>query len=320
MSQSTTPIEVLEQNVVWERTEQGLMSPMEQGFGLRIVDCGDDRGLTPDYYAKRVEFLGSDVNPGRYYGAASGVAIAALITFAAEYGDKAVTRFVGDYSSEGFVDFASNLSDRAHRQHRVELNQHSSAHKEQNATELGNHKTVEDPLDCKFATALGAVLLGANKEWQISEAKNILIETGTDLPIAAAAEGITILQQHIPENFGIHRGALHHAQTRSGRHTPVAIHKGHHAANDQAALVVDLAGYRSNANRHNERQLYRYHHTPGLASELLPKLMPEIKLDPIILEATGLLLATSTRLALSGAETPAALKIEVIPAEYSQVA
>lgn len=316
-----TPIQVLSHDVVMERVESGLIIPMDAGEGLRVVDCGDDRGLTADYYDMRVQALGTEASPGRYYGASSGIALGALSTFAAEHGDQAVTEFVEDFSPEGFVNFASDLSDRAHGlEQSVELNQHSAEGNEQNPIELADHKHCNNPLGCAFATFMGAVMHEAAQARQIEEAHDILSAAGTDLPIREAAEGLAIMRRHIPEDFGIHRGALHFAQTKSGLHTPVAIHEGKHAPNEKTALVVDLAGYRSNANRHVESGLPRYHHTPGLASELMPRLMPEVRLDPRLLEATGMLLGASTRLALSGAENPDSLRVEVIPPEYAAVA
>jgi hypothetical protein len=163
------------------------------------------------------------------------------------------------------------------------------------------------------------VLHGTSQEWQNDEAEQIQAEVGTNLPLEAAVEGLRILQRNIPKKFGIHRGALHHAQTRSGRILPIAMHEGHHAPNDQTALVIDMAGWRSNANKHNEAKLPRYHHSVHLAGDVLEKIFPEGNLDKELLAATSLLLATSTRFALSG-EQPDSLKVEVIPPEYAQAA
>ncbi len=321
MNQSTTPIEVITFEAVHERVSNGLMAPLNEGPGLQVVDCGDDRSLTVDYYQQRSQRFDHEVSPGRYFGAASGLAIASLITFAAEHGDRAVKQFVHDYTPEGFVDYASDLSDRAHHLAvGIDLNQHSSDQKEGNPTELADHKQCENPLDCKFATALGAVLFGANSEWVVDEASRVLSITGSNLPLQEAAEGIAVMQRHVPEDFGIHRGALHFVQTRTSRYTPIAIHEGVHAPNHEAALVIDLAGYRSNANAHNQRGLYRYQHTPQITTEVLPRLMPELKLDPRLLQAASLLLGHSTRLALSGQQTPDALRLEVIPADYTAAA
>ncbi len=321
MINSFTPIDVLERETVDFRAASGLIIPMHESRGLRIVDCADDRGLTADYYSIRTDYFQEEVSPGRYFGAASGVALAALITIAAERGDAAMQQFVNDFRPEGFVDFASNLSDRANKLSKnVQLNQHSDDSKESSKVELADHKECENPLGCAFAHKMGAILLGANQSWQVTEARNILTETGSNLPIESAIEGITIMQRHINPDFSIHRGALHYSQTKTPRHTPVAIHEGHHAANEKTALVIDMAGYRSNANRHNNIGLPRYHQTLDIPVELMPNLMPEIKLNPSILKAAGLLLATSTRLALSGANTPGALRIEVIPADYKRAA
>jgi len=321
MFELRTPIVILDDETVTERVESGLMVPMHAGSGLRIVDCSDDRGVTSDFYELRLDQFGADISPGRYFGAVTGIASTAIIAFAAEHGDRAVTQFVKDYTPEGFVDFAANISDRAHQlDSPIEINQHSDDTKEQNTLELRDHKVCDEPLGCKLATSLGAVLLGATQPWQINETRNVIDAVGIDLPLEAATEGMTIIRRHIPKDFGIHRGALHHAQTRSSRYTPIAIHEGKHAPNEQAKLVIDMAGFRSNANRHNQNNLPRYHHTPGLAVEILAQVIPEVHLDPRITEAVGLLLAQSTRLALSGNNTPTALGIEIIPQELSQVA
>lgn len=317
MAESFSHIAEIDPNEFTERVESGLLVPLHATDGLEVVDCADDRGLTPDYYAKRTLNFGHEVSPGRYFGAASGLAAAAMITFAAEQGEQAVTQFIGNYTPEAFVDLSSDVSDRAHRILGIDLNQHSDDSKERNPVELGDHKTCEDPLGCKFATSLGAVIVGANMPEQVAEARVVASVAGLSLPINEAAEGLRIIQKHVPADFGIHRGALHHAQTRSSKHTPIAIHQGHHAPNEQARLINDLAGFRSNANASNAEGLYRYIHTPGLANELLGKLMPELRLDSRILEATGLLLSASTRVALSGADTPHALRVEVIPPEYA---
>ena len=142
------------------------------------------------------------------------------------------------------------------------MNQHSDDSKERNPVELGDHKTCEDPLGCKFATNLGAVIVGASMPEQVAEARVVASVAGLSLPIDEAAEGLRIIQKHVPAGFGVHRGALHHAQTRSSKHTPIAIHQGHHAPNEQARLINDLAGFRSNANA-STRRLYRYT-PPGL--------------------------------------------------------
>lgn len=311
-------IRPLSEQAVSERAEAGLWTPLHAGEGLRVVDCSDDRSLTEENYQQRVEQFQTEVSPGRYFGAASGLAIASLSAFATEHGEAAVLSFVDDYSPEGFVDYAANLSDRAYRSsQKIELNQHSDNNKEGTVLGLGDHKICEDPLGCAFAIKLGTVLLLSTQKEQVDEAKAIAAINGAPLPIDEAVEGLTIMMDQIPVDFGIHRGALHYAQTRTQRHTPIAIVKGHHAPNDEAAVVFDMAGYRSNANRHNAVGIHRYHHTPSLATELMPTIVPEIKFDPDVLSATGLLLGTATRRALSGENTPTALRVEVLPSDYA---
>ena len=316
---STTEITLLPLDTVTDRQESGLIVPMQEGTGLQVVDCGDDRSLTTNYNNLRISGYGETVFPGRYFGGASGVALSALIALATQNGERSMQSFIAEFSAEGFTDFATDLTNKATKRSGVELNQHSAEDNEENDLTIGDHKSCEKGLGCAFVANLGAVLHGADQEWQSSEARRIQAEVGTDLPIEAAIEGVRILQKNITESFGIHRGALHHAQTRSGRILPIAMHEGHHAPNAETALVVDMAGWRSNANRHNDAKLPRYHHSVNLASELLGKIFPEGKLDSSVTAAASLLLATSTRFALS-ADKPDGLRVELIPQEYSVAA
>lgn len=316
-----TSILVLEPTIVNDRMSLGLMSPLESGHGLELVDCSDDRDLTEDCLSERFEKFGREITPGRFYGGASGIAISGLITFAAEHGDRAVFELVRDYSPEAFVDFASDLSDRAFSlDHRIVINQHSDNGKEKNPITLGHKHDCHEDLGCAFATNLGFLLHSAGLDDQLDESGRILSEVGSSLPLDEAREGIDILAKHIPESFGVKRETLRFAREKRGLYAPVAIHAGHHAPNEEAAVVVDLAGYRSNVNRHNEAGLARYHHTPDLAAEILSKVMPEIKFNPELLAAGGLLLGVATRRALSGEATPHSLGIEVIPPELKLVA
>jgi hypothetical protein len=289
---------------------------MHEGSGLQVVDCGDERPLTDGYNELRIAGYGGDVHPGRFYGAASGVALSALVTIAAQNGEGAVRAFVNEFSAEGFTDFAANMSDRAAKRAGVELNQHSADGNEQNDLTLGDHKSCDKGLGCAFAASLGVVLHGSDQQWVVSEARRIEAETGVELPLTAAVEGLQILQRNIPEEFGIHRGALHHAQTRSGRVLPIAMHEGQHAPNEKTAVVIDMAGWRSSANAHSRLGIPRYHHTVNLAGDLLADIFPEGRLDREVTAAASLLLAASTRLALSG-EQKDSLEIEVIPAELA---
>ncbi len=318
---SETNILVLEPTVVNDRTYLGLMTPLQSGHGLEVVDCSDDRSLTRDYLNERLEKFGHDVSPGRFYGGASGIAISGIIAFAAEHGDQAVSSLIRDYSPEAFVDFAADLSNRAATlDQKIVINQHSDDGKEKNPVTLGKKHDCHEDLGCAFATNLGFILRSAGLGNSLDESNRILSRVGTTLPLEEAQEGIDILSRHIPEDFGVKRETLRFAREKRGLYTPVAIHQGHHAPNEKAAVVIDLAGFRSNVNRHNDVGLARYHHTPDLASEVLNKIMPEIKFDPELLAASGLLLGSATRRALSGEAKPYSLSIEVIPPELRQVA
>jgi hypothetical protein len=103
-------------------------------------------------------------------------------------------------------------------------------------------------------------------------------------------------------------------------HLPHTILKGDAVQNERTAMVIDMAGYRSNAARGVSAGLPRYHHTPGIAAGELPELLPEYKLDAALLEASGLLLGAATRETLSGPDSPGALRTEVIPHEYALTA
>lgn len=312
---------VLEPTEVNDRISQGLMTPLQTGHGLEVIDCADDRDLTTDYLEERFGKFGHEISPGRFYGGASGIAISGLIAFAAAHGEKAISSLIRDYSVEGFVDFASDLSDRAFSlDQKIVINQHSDNGKERNPITLGEKHDCHEDLGCAFATNLGFILHSAGLEDQFDESGRILSEVGSSLPLTEAREGIDILARHIPESFGVKRETLRFAREKRRLYTPVAIHAGHHAPNEDAALVVDLAGYRSNVNRHNDAGLARYHHTPDLANEVLSKVIPEIKFDPELLAASGLLLGASTRRALSGEANPYSLGIEVIPPELKLVA
>lgn len=313
-TEARTAITVLSSDEIGQRTEWGLMVPLYGGRGLRLVDCGDDRGPTAASLAARRRRFDGDVMPARYFGAASGLALATLATIALQNGEGAVRQYMDGVSPAGFLGVATALSDRTFGRFGIDLNQHSDDTREKNPLTLGDPSTCTEPLGCKFNAALGAVLLGANQPFQVAEARAVASEGGIDLPITEAAEGITIMQGLIPITFGIDRPTLHAVHANTGRHTPLVILEGQHAPNHQAQLVVDLAGYRFDANTHNGAGLNRYAHTPRVASELLPKLVDDFTLDPRLLQAVGLLLGQSTRLALSGTETPTALGIEVIPA------
>lgn len=320
-----TEITILTPETVAERKKRGLWVPMDSGIGLKEVDCGDERPLTEENYAVRNDGYGEVVYPGRLYGGVAGVGVAALMAVAVEQGDTAMRSFVREFSPEGLADFFAVLSDRADKRMGVKLNHHSAEDNELHPVVLGKHQELDTDLGCKFEAALGAVCSLSINPYATNEAKRIqstVGNPGAHSLVEAAKEGASILNDVLnPDFVGIGRDVIHHAQTKSGLAVPVTILKGHHAKNEDTALVIDFAGYRSNANLHMEAGLPRYHHSPQIV-QIFEKLMPEIRIqDPKLLEAASLILATATRLALSGGEaSPADLAIEVIPEESAAAA
>jgi hypothetical protein len=315
-------ITILDQADVEQRTQEGLWVPMNAGSGLQEVDCGDERSLTKENYQQRNNEYGEIVYPGRHFGGVAGIGNAALIALAVEQGEESLKRFVREFSPEGLVDFLATISDTADKQLKIKLNHHSAAGNEMNPLTLGDHKELNTDLGCKFEAAFGAVNALATTKFTELEARHIAEASIRSLrdQLDAAVEGARVVARLIAPEFGIGRGAIHHAQTRSNKAVPVTILEGDHAANPNTAVVIDLAGYRSNANLHVEAGTPRYHHTPQIA-ELFNELIPETKTDPNLLRAASLLLATSTRYALSGGDTsPTALRIEVVPPELANIA
>lgn len=295
-----------------QRRETGLLVPMHAGQGLQIVDCGDDRGITDAAAKIRSAKYGHDIAPGRFFGGASGLALASLLTITAQHGESAIRSFLGDYSPEAFVDFAADVSDRAFMQQAIHLNQHSANKNEDNELSIADdHLSREAQLGCAFATYCGRVLEQAGTSFTLVEAQGVRSLAGIDSPIEIVNEAAQILSKYLEPGFGVHRGALHHAVTKSPNHTPVTIHEGDHVVDGRIALVLDFTGLRSDAGRNLRAGQASYHHTPGIAAELLPELLPEYNLNPAILRAAALLLANATRAVL-----PGQVDIAVIPTEY----
>jgi hypothetical protein len=295
-----------------QRQESGLLVPMDAGQGLQIVDCGDDRTITEAAAHIRREKYGQDIAPGRFFGGDSGLTLAALLALTAQTGEQAIASFVKDYSAEAFVDFGADISDRAYRQEGIHLNQHSANKNEGNdLTIAADHLSRETQLGCAFATFCGKILEQAGTEFTLVESKGVRSLAGISTPLESISEAAQILGGYLGPDFGVHRGALHHAITKSPNHTPVTIHDGDHIVDDSNALVIDFSGYRSDAGRNLKAGRPRYHHTPGIASDYLPDLLQEYRLNPALLTAASLLLANATRAVL-----PGNLNIEIIPAEY----
>lgn len=321
-------IEVVETNVIpldefAHRKASGLVVPMSADEGLRVVDCGDVRGLAKGTRDLRVETHGSDVVPGRLFGSPSGLAMISLVALAAQIGEAPITEFVKEYGTEAFTDFAADLSSRAYQQNDgLEMHHHSAVPNEGNETKLATVSDQEHddgPLGCKFLLFAGYILGKATEDMALQGSKRVGEVAGHSMPLDEAREGARILSQHFPATYAISRQMLSHTLAKHPEQG-VTILKDAPVANRQTAVVVDLAGYRAHAERHVQAGVPRYHHTPGIATELIPNLLPEYRLDPKLLEAAGTLIGSATRDALSGESTPHDLKVEVIPPEYAAAA
>lgn len=316
-----TPVSAIPMENFAERVESGLLVPMGEGQGLKVVDCGDVRPLTEAAESQRRDIHGEEVVPGRYFGGSLGLGAATLITVAAQTGERFMDSFLDDYGPGVFAAFSADLSARAEAERDgLEFHLHSANGNEASETDVDLDQPPEIPLGCKFATYLGAVLMLAGDERALQEAEAVASITGRELPLDEAREGARILGKHLPPAFAVGRDALRHAAEHGRGHMPHTVLKGDAVANSKTAVVIDMADYRSSAARHLEAGLPRYHHTPGIAASELPGLLPEYRLDPGLLAASSLLLGTATREALSGPETPHELGMEVIPHEYALAA
>lgn len=306
-----------------QRKSDGLVVPLHAGTGLQVVDCGDRRELTQDAAAMRAAAYGSEVVPGRYFGGPSGLAVTGLIALAAQTGEATIANFVEQYSPEAFTDFAVDLSNRAYMQKDgLEIHHHSAAPNEGNDSELAaaSDEEHEHPLGCKFLLLAGYILGKSTRDLAFESSKRVGSLAGHEMPLEEVREGAQILSRYFPATFAISRGMLHRSMATNPGHAPVTILEDSPVANSQTAVVIDLAGYRAHPARHAKAGIPRYHHTPGIAAELIPSLLPEYNLDPKLLEAAGALIGSATRDALSGEATPQDLKVEVIPPEYAAAA
>jgi hypothetical protein len=303
------------------QVETGLFVLSGAESGLQVIDCGDVRPLTDASERHRSDTHGGEVVPGRYFGGSLGLGMSALIAVASQADERFMQDFAAEYGPEAFATFAVDLSRRAQEERDgLEINLHSAEANEGNDAGLDLDQPPEVPLGCKFAVYAGSVLMLAGGERAFAEARTVMELTGQELPLEEAREGARLLGKHLPSAFSVGRDALRHAASHNHGHMPHAVLKGDAVANDKTALVIDMAGYRSSARRRAEAGQPRYHHTPDIASRELPSLLPEYRLDEGLVAAGSLLLGTATREALSGPDTPQALRMEVIPHEYALAA
>lgn len=308
------PISIISEDALLEKVESGLLVPLGANENLQLVDCGDRRPLTTESLQQRRENMGREIVPTRYLGGASGLTLTAITAFASQAGEQGARGFLGGINAETFTDFAADLTNRAKRQKGIDIHQHSADSNEGNPLHIAHdHKDRESPLGCALAANIGAIAHKATEPGILLDAQAIACEAGLSFPLREAQEGVQVLADHVPKALSIHRGALHHAITKSKYHTPIAILKDVATTpdHDDLAVVIDFAQYRSQADGS------KYHHTPAIASEQLPELLPEFAIDKELMAASALLVGAATRAVLSGEDTPNALPVELIPAEYA---
>ena len=314
-----TPTNIIPFENFTERVESGLLVPMSAGEGLTLVDCGDHRELTEESYALREETFGEIEATGRYFGSEIGLAATALITLAAQIGSDRIHQFVQEYSPRGFMEFAADLSERAHRrQDGLFLVNHSAESNEGNPEKLADSEHGNDSeLGCKLATYLGYILHTATEERTLEHSQFIESSIGREgLPLSEVQEGAVILAQYFTDEFGITRGALQRAETDRPHRAPAAILKDSDRPIGEISIVHDMAGFRSSARKHNQAGLRRFHHTPQIASETIPMLLEEFAPDPRLLEASGSLIGSATHKALEDITGQPTIQSEVIQPEY----
>lgn len=308
-------IEVLNDSTIMERRELGLLVPMDVEPGLQIIDCGDDRPLTFEYWQTRRKQYGNDVVPGRYFGTVNGIALTGLIELASSMGGQGIKDYLEQYP-EGFVGFAADLSQRASdlEENPIEAGTHSADGNEQNPHGLTEKDTSEcqAALGCAFAAHLGVILCNSMASDQKREAIHISQYCDiSSVNIGMAIDGIRALCEAIPKDYGVSRQAVKSASERY-KTPPTVMHAGSHADNQSNRLTLDFGGFRSDATTAFNNNLARYHHTPSLAPTVLSRTMSEFsESEPNDLIAASLLLAVSTRRALSPND-PDALKVEII--------
>jgi hypothetical protein len=302
-----------------ERVESGLLVPMHAGEGLTVVECGDHRELTDESLEIRKETIGDVDATGRYFGSEIGLAASALIALAAQIGSEKIHQFVEEYSARGFMEFATDLSERAHRrQDGLFLVNHSAESNEGNPSTLSDGSNEQETdLGCKLATYLGYVLHSATEDSTLQHAQFIESSIGREgLPLGEVQEGAVILAQYFTDEFGITRGALQHAKSEMPHHGPTAILKDSDRPIGEISIVHDMAGFRSSARRHHRSGIPRFHHTPKIASETIPVLLEEFAPDPLLLEASGSLIGSATHKTLEDKTGHRPIQSEIIPPEY----
>lgn len=308
-----TNLVLLPQEEVTERVQQGLLAPVGADGSWEVIDCGDVRKLTDYSLQHRVESHGHDVFPGRYFGAASGLAVTALIAIAAQMGEERLKRFITEHGEHALANFAADLSQRAADTEKTEITQHTANGNEQNDSGF-SHEDDHGPLGCKFNALSGFVLFKTVTSSTLQEAQRIASLSGTDLPLEEAQYGGQILSRYLPADFSVTRHSLKQAGVspdNPARRLTVLDGAGY--TNEQTAVVIDMARYKASAAAHIEAGIPRYQHTPNVASDTLAKLLPEFKLDDSLVKGAALLIGSGTRHALSGESTPHDLAVEIIP-------
>lgn len=312
-----TPIRVIDQDELWQRRQSGVYVPLNSAGGLRVIDCGDDRELTFPAEIQRSQRYGNLIAPGRYFGAAAGAALTKLAVIGAQSGEKEVASLLkGSDKQTAFAEFTADVA-AAYHEIDVDITIHSAETNEGNEAEFaGEQAAPVKELACAFAALLGRLLRDSHHKPAVSEAVRVASEAGIELPIKAAAEGARAVNKHLPTRLGLGRSAVLSAK-RFDAYMSLVVLAGQHEQPDKTALTLDFAGFRSNARTSVRNKLPRYLHSPAVVADTLPEASEDYDLEVPLVVAAGVIFGTATRARLSGAETPHALGIEVIPPEYA---
>ncbi len=302
---SEVQTDVIDLSAFRKRQENGLYEPIAD-TQIEHIYCGDDREPTQPYQMSHGEMV-----PGRYFGGASGLAVATLTSLVMMHGEAPVRRILRDYGVNAFVDLAADIAHGAYSSQGTSVHQHSAEGAEDHPENLA-HPEHPNELGCKFNAALGAVMfIGSDVKIIGDQLDEVHELTGTfqdrrDSQIAQESIGV-VMDLLGGSDVAVQRGHLAHVMSRGNRHTPFVMLAGHHANPHETSVVLDMAGYKAKPTNDDPT----YHHTPAIAAKLLPESLPEFRFDERCLRASGIVIGLATQ---RGLGVP---KMHVIPQEFA---
>jgi hypothetical protein len=312
-------IRVLPPTEFQRRVELDAYKPLT---GVKVVDCADVRPLTPlSEIQRRAELgvFGQSPLPGRFLGAAVGLAVVDLMAACAERGPTAAEPLHDGHVTEALVDHSVALGRKAAQKSGVWLTIHSSEGNEGSPVGITDHHECAKPLGCALCNYCGAVLeTAAHNPQALADANEMEALAGEPSSnggfLAAAVHGAQVLSQVIGPNTFVRRGDVDYAIKHSPGEVHTPILAGTQGPLEAAMLTIDFAGIRAGALLLIQAGVPRYHHTIQLATRFNSGTS-----SPEMYSAAALLMASATRLVLSGEDTPDALAAEVVPANYWQL-